>query len=187
VQLQIQIDARTLDLQEANARLDQLAGTDELTGAYNRRRFLDLAHRAVQRAHATQRPLSMVLIDLDDFKLVNDTYGHLAGDAVIRASMNLTASLCRGSDLVGRYGGEELILCLPDSDADGAWQLTERIRRALADTSVTDDGHDIMITASAGIAVLRPGEDLQTMLRRADDALYAAKNGGRNRSQLDAR
>ena len=183
--LQHEVEARTRDLQAANEQLDRLAGTDELTGAFNRRRFLDLAGRAVTDAQLQDKPLSMVLIDLDNFKVVNDTYGHLAGDAVIRAAMDLTARLCRGSDLVGRYGGEELIICLPGTDAEGAFQLTERIRQAMAERTVMDGGRSITVTASAGIAVWRRGESLNGMLRRADTALYAAKHAGRNRTEID--
>jgi diguanylate cyclase (GGDEF)-like protein len=180
--LQREIDARTRDLKAANERLDELAGTDELTGAHNRRRFLELAERARVQAEAAGKPLSLVLIDLDHFKVVNDTYGHLAGDAVIRSTMQVTSALCRPIGLVGRYGGEELILCLPGADSAAAMEVTERIRLALAANVVVHNDRSIQITVSAGVAVHHGSESLQAMLGRADLALYEAKRGGRNRT-----
>jgi diguanylate cyclase (GGDEF)-like protein len=182
--LQREVESRTRDLEIANERLDQLAGTDELTGAYNRRRFLELAERVRQRATAEGATFAVVLIDIDDFKAVNDTFGHLAGDAVIRDAVQMIASFCSGGDLAGRYGGEEFILCLPRTVAARALEVTERVRKALARNAITHEGHLIHITVSAGIAIWREGEAMQAVLARADEALYEAKNDGRNRSRL---
>ncbi len=182
--LQREVELRTRDLEIANARLDQLAGTDELTGAYNRRRFLELAERVRLRAMAEGTSFAIVLVDIDDFKAVNDTFGHLAGDAVIRDAVRMIASLCREDDLAGRYGGEEFILCLPRTVAARALEVTERVRQALARNAIVHEGHLIHLTVSAGIAIWRDGESMQAVLARADEALYEAKNDGRNRSRL---
>jgi diguanylate cyclase (GGDEF)-like protein len=174
--LQREIGEQTHDLQVANRRLKELAGTDGLTGAYNRRRFMELAE-----AEAAQRPsICITLFDLDRFKQVNDTYGHLAGDAVIRRAIEVIKVHCRHGDLVGRYGGEEFVLCLPDTDLQQAIETTERIREALAGTLVTHDLRSIPVTISAGIAALKDGESFEQCLARADQALYEAKRKGRN-------
>ncbi|EIM04107.1 diguanylate cyclase [Rhodanobacter denitrificans] len=178
-QLQRQVDERTRDLLVANRRLDELASTDGLTGVYNRRRFLELARLERERAQAG--PSCIALFDLDRFKLINDTHGHLAGDAVIRGAIEVIRQHCRQGDLVGRYGGEEFVLCLPDTPLSLAREIAERICAALAATTVNHDGRPIPVTASIGIAALRPGESIEQWLSRADKALYEAKRAGRNR------
>jgi len=178
--LQHQIDERTRDLLAANQRLDDLAGTDGLTGVYNRRRFLELAggeHELAQQG----RSLCIALFDLDRFKRINDTHGHLAGDAVIRCAIEVIRQHCRQGDLAGRYGGEEFVLCLPDTSLQHALEITERIRDELAKAEVTHEGRSIAVTVSIGVAALRPGESIEQWLSRADKALYEAKHEGRNR------
>lgn len=181
--LQAQVDARTRDLKAANERLDHLAGTDELTGSLNRRRFLELAERVRQGAARDGLPFSMVLLDIDDFKNVNDTYGHLAGDTVIRETMRLISSMCRADDLCGRFGGEEFILCLPGALGEHAVELAERVRQAMAARVVVHGDYRIRATVSAGVATWRAPESLNSLLGRADEALYEAKNDGRNRTR----
>jgi diguanylate cyclase (GGDEF)-like protein len=179
-QLQLKIDDQTRDLRLANQRLDELAGTDGLTGAYNRRRFLELAsgeHELAEEDH----PVCIALFDLDRFKQINDTYGHLAGDSVIRAAIGVIKRHCRQGDLVGRYGGEEFVLCLPGMRLPHALETGERIRGALAATIVSHDGRAISVTVSIGVAALRRGESIEQWLARADKALYEAKRSGRNR------
>ena len=178
--LQQEVDLRTRDLKLANQRLDQIAGTDELTGAYSRRRFLELAERVRQQAQQRQGQFCMLLIDLDEFKHVNDTYGHLAGDQVLRSVVQVASALCRLPSLLGRYGGEELVLCLPDVDGETALRIGERICTTLAETVVRHEDLSIRITVSIGVAVWRSPESLQASLARADKALYAAKHAGRN-------
>lgn len=182
--LQAQVDARTRDLKTANERLDHLAGTDELTGSLNRRRFLEQAERVRQGAANDGIPFSVVLIDIDDFKAVNDTYGHLAGDTVIRETMRVISSMCRADDLAGRFGGEEFILCLPGALAEHALDITERARHALGAMVIVHGDYRIRITVSAGVAMWRAPESLHSLLGRADEALYQAKNEGRNRSRI---
>lgn len=179
-QLQRQIDEQTRDLRAANRRLDELAATDGLTGAYNRRRFMELA--AQQHAQAGDGSICIALFDLDRFKQINDTYGHLAGDAVIRTTIEVIKQHTRQRDLVGRYGGEEFVLCLPETNLQQAMETVERIRSALARTSVLHEGKTIAVTVSIGVAELQAGESLEQWLSRADAAMYEAKHRGRNRS-----
>ncbi|HEU4669656.1 MAG TPA: diguanylate cyclase [Dyella sp.] len=176
--LQRQVDERTRDLQEANARLDKLAGTDELTGVYNRRRFLALAEGV--RALSGEGQACLAVLDLDRFKEVNDSYGHLAGDAVIRAMTDIIVDQCRPGDLVGRYGGEELVICLPDCTATEAMRAVGRIRELLARAEVHHEGRRIRVTTSIGVAAIHRHESMEQWLSRADAALYEAKRRGRN-------
>ncbi|HEY8329390.1 MAG TPA: diguanylate cyclase [Rhodanobacter sp.] len=182
VQLQRQVDERTRDLLVANRRLDELASTDGLTGVYNRRRFLELA--GLERERAQGGSACIALFDLDRFKLINDAHGHLAGDAVIRGVIEVIRQHCHQGDLVGRYGGEEFVLCLPDTSLPLAQDIAERICTALAATTVSHDGRSIPVTASIGVAALRPGESIEQWLSRADKALYEAKRAGRNRCAI---
>lgn len=176
--LQREIDEHTLELRSANLRLDELAGTDELTGAYNRRRFLDLARG--ERELVRDRTCCLAVLDLDDFKQINDTYGHLAGDAMLRATVEVIRQHCRVDDLVGRYGGEEFVVCLPDTTLDIALERAQSIRAAIARNVVEYEGQHIRLTTSIGLAQLGPGESLEQWLARADAALYAAKRAGRD-------
>jgi len=180
--LQAQIDAHTRDLRAANHRLDLLAGTDELTGVSNRRRFLELAEGV--RRNPDAMPACIALLDLDRFKLVNDAHGHLAGDAVLRTAAGVICQQLRGGDLVGRYGGEELVLCLTNNNSEQAMAIAERIRTALRSTITRHEGHAITITVSIGVAELKSGESMTSWLSRADTALYESKHQGRNRSTL---
>lgn len=177
--LQEQVDVRTRDLINANQRLDQLASTDELTGVFNRRRLLEMAEGI--RRLACDGNACIALLDLDHFKQVNDSYGHLAGDQVIRVVCDILLQHCREGDVVGRYGGEELLVCLPDGTLEQGMAVAERIREALASSPVTHEDQTIVITASIGVAAWRDGETLSQWLTRADGALYEAKHDGRNR------
>lgn len=179
--LERQVADRTSDLRAANERLKRLAMTDPLTGCANRRHFMQCATEAVAQAVRDGAPLSLAVLDLDDFKRINDTHGHPAGDAVlVMAGQFLTGHL-RETDLVGRVGGEEFALLMPNTDAEGATMLAERLCVTLAAGQVSGDNATIQVTASIGVAELRPDDDLDTLYARADSALYAAKQGGRNR------
>jgi diguanylate cyclase (GGDEF)-like protein len=178
LQLQKQIDVHTRELIAANRRLDLLAGTDELTGVCNRRRFLELAEGV--RRYADTAPACIALLDLDRFKRVNDEFGHLAGDAVLRATAGVICQQLRAGDLVGRYGGEELVLCLPNNSGAMAMAIAEQIRVALRGTRTWHEGRAITITVSIGVAELRPGEGMTSWLSRADAALYESKHRGRD-------
>ncbi|BFI95955.1 MAG: ligand-binding sensor domain-containing diguanylate cyclase [Rhodanobacter sp.] len=174
--LQAQIDAHTRELRAANQRLDLLAGTDELTGLFNRRRFLEQAENVRQASDSA----CAALLDLDHFKRINDEYGHQGGDAVLRATANVIRDQLRIDDLVGRYGGEELVLCLPNSTSEHAMAVAERIRLSLRNARVRHEGRDIRVTVSIGIALLKPGESMSSWLARADAALYESKRHGRD-------
>ena len=164
-------------------RAQGLADTDPLTGAYNRRTFGELAERELSRARRGRTPVSLLSLDLDRFKRVNDTYGHAAGDEVLASVAALVRSCLRKEDLLARYGGEEFVVLLPGVGQPAAAALAERIRTGLERACVRAGDHDVRITASIGVATER-GESmpaLDAMLRGADAALYAAKREGRNR------
>lgn len=185
--LEAEIADRTRDLVAANARLDMLASTDPLTGLLNRRRFMELAAAEQLRAGRHQRPLSLLLIDLDHFKRVNDQYGHRMGDAVLRTAAAILSGAIRGSDLAARFGGEELVLLLPETDLAGAAGMAERLRQAFAAATTSLDGSDVRVTASLGVAAWRgPTESLDALIHRADQALYAAKHAGRDKVMVAA-
>ncbi|MCX8024068.1 MAG: diguanylate cyclase [Thermanaerothrix sp.] len=166
-------------------REKHLAITDELTQVYNRRYALQLAEREIERARRYQRPLAMILADIDHFKLVNDTYGHLAGDEVLRDLAQRCRRQLRDFDVLGRYGGEEFLVVLPEADAEAALGVAERLRRAVAETPFNGGAHHIQVTLSLGVvAFIRDHPDLNLWLTRVDAALYQAKASGRNRAVL---
>ena len=171
-------------LREGNDRLTELAATDDLTGLLARR-FLESHLRGLVAAAARHgRPLSVVMIDLDNFKDINDTHGHPVGDEVIRTAVDRMRSRLRAEDLLGRWGGDELMLVLPDIDLEGAVSAAEGVRRAIADTELSVDGERIPISISAGAAEWH-GESASALIGRADAALYEAKAQGRNRVHGD--
>ncbi|WP_130618115.1 ligand-binding sensor domain-containing diguanylate cyclase [Dyella amyloliquefaciens] len=180
-QLQQQVDLRTHDLLIANQRLDELASTDPLTGALNRRRFFELAEQV--RLESREGEACIALLDLDGFKVINDTHGHLTGDAVIRHVCQTMRQQCRGIDLIGRYGGEELVICLPGTGLGPSMAIAECIRGAIAGTPFEHDGATVAVTISIGVAAYQEGESLSQWLSRADGALYEAKRNGRNRAK----
>lgn len=181
-QLQERIDLRTHELREANARLDRLAGTDSLTGIYNRRRFIELVRRELEEH--PDRPACIALLDLDHFKHVNDTWGHLAGDEVLRTTINVIRDNSRSQDLVGRFGGEEILLFMPTTGPAAAMQVAERIRALVAAQRSVWNGEEISVTISIGVAAREAGESLEEWLVRADSALYRAKREGRDATRL---
>ncbi|WEN16875.1 diguanylate cyclase [Rhodanobacter sp. AS-Z3] len=180
--LQDTIDQHTYALVAANRRLDELASTDSLTGVYNRRRFLELVRQTCEQS--PEAVISLALFDLDRFKLVNDTYGHQAGDSVIVRAVEVINRHCRHTDLIGRYGGEEFVLCLPQTSKEQAHEIIERIRNELALMTLMHEGMQVMITASIGIAQRLPDESFERWLSRTDEALYRAKRSGRNCSAI---
>jgi diguanylate cyclase (GGDEF)-like protein len=172
-----QLGTRNRELADARDRLHDLATHDALTGALNRGAIMEQLEQLLARGH---RPAA-VLIDLDHFKLVNDRHGHLAGDQVLRRFVVLAAQSLRGHDRLGRYGGEEFLLVLPEvGDAVAARTVAERVREALAKGDWSDIAPGLAVTASLGVACAREGENTEDMLRRADLALYDAKHAGRN-------
>ena len=169
-------------LGEELQRVRLLSMTDELTELPNRRAFLDRLDNEVGRSKRHQVPLSLVLIDLDDFKRVNDQYGHPAGDQVLRCYAENVFSLFRQYDMVARYGGEEFAVLLPNTDLDGAMcALTKAMDRVKSLHCHVEDGPVRMPSFSAGVAMYHDGEITGTFIERADQALYRAKSLGRNR------
>jgi two-component system, cell cycle response regulator len=167
------------NIRQGNERLAELAATDDLTGLLARR-FLESHLRGlVGSARRHGRPLSVVMLDLDDFKDINDTHGHPVGDYVLRTVVDRMRSRLRREDLLGRWGGDELMLVLPDEDLRGAVAVAEALRAAVADTEISVDGQPISITISAGVAEW-DGEAAAQLIERADAALYDAKDAGRN-------
>ncbi|MDQ2105820.1 GGDEF domain-containing protein [Azospirillum sp. C340-1] len=162
------------------ADLDRIATIDPLTGALNRRAFMSHAERELLRAQRSGAPLTLLLLDLDRFKRVNDTFGHLAGDALLRRFSEIVSARLRRTDLFGRYGGEEFCLLLPDTDQIGAAALAEALRRDVAARPLDFQGQEIAATVSIGIAACHGGEPLDAALAAADRALYRAKHNGRN-------
>lgn len=159
-----------------------LATIDSLTGLLNRRAFVEWAARETARATRYQDSLSVILLDIDHFKQVNDRYGHAAGDAVLGAVSRSMAQLIRNCDVVARWGGEEFVLALPSTSLEGAVSTAERIRLELERRPIADpSGQLLSITASFGVAELEAGETLEQVVDRADRAMYAAKSAGRNR------
>ena len=162
---------------ELEQRLRVLATTDELTGIFNRRHFFDRAEPLVALAERHQRPLSLALLDVDNFKALNDAHGHLIGDEALRVLTRLCQSTLRASDLLARFGGEEFVVLFPETAGDDAREAVERIQDALR-TRIAGPS----FTVSAGVAERKRGEGLEGLLRRADTALYHAKDEGRDRT-----
>ncbi len=165
--------------------LEKWATTDPLTALFNRRHFFEMAHRELDRSNRQSSPLSFIMLDIDKFKLVNDQFGHLIGDLVLVMLAKILKQQLRSVDLCCRYGGEEFVLCLPDTTLEGAHDLAERIRLAVQNESLTaNDERTLSITISLGVADNHQDESVETILKRADTALYEAKDGGRNQTRI---
>lgn len=171
---------------ELEQRLVELATHDGLTGLYNRRHFVDLAERELSRAARSHSPVSLCMLDADQFKQMNDEFGHAVGDRALTTLARATRGMLRAQDIFGRLGGEEFGVLLPDTRIEGALAVAERIRRSVEVTQVpTAHSAPVWITVSIGVAQHRPGESFETLMRRADHALYRAKDNGRNRVECD--
>jgi diguanylate cyclase (GGDEF)-like protein len=164
------------------AQTQQLAITDELTGIFNRRGLFELGRREVERSLRFGHALSALMVDIDNFKVVNDNFGHKVGDQVLKALAARCLANIRDIDIFGRYGGEEFVILLPESPVEDACLVAERLRRLTADEPFDTTMGAIAISVSIGVTeVSRLGEDLNALVDRADQALYAAKQAGRNR------
>jgi diguanylate cyclase (GGDEF)-like protein/PAS domain S-box-containing protein len=172
---------------QTEAALQQMSQRDPLTGIANRRHFFERATEEYTRARRYGRHLSFIMLDIDWFKRVNDRWGHAAGDKVLQGLCASALAVLRQTDLFARIGGEEFAVLLPDTDADGAFLLAERLRLNAAAQAVAEGGDCIQYTVSAGVATLAPGDAAaEDALKRADIALYEAKGAGRNRTMLAA-
>ena len=164
--------------ERAELRHKQAATIDPLTGVANRRAFFQDAARIVK---AAKRPVALLMIDLDHFKSINDQFGHAIGDKVLEIFAKTAEANLRGTDLVGRLGGEEFAVLLPNATEQGAWTVAERLRSAFASAAATVDGLPVGATASLGLSLIEAGHAMSGLLDLADQALYRAKSTGRNR------
>lgn len=176
----------SIALRRYQARIATLATTDSLTGLPNRRGFDLLVNQAIQESRREQSPLCALLLDLDNFKQLNDSQGHLAGDEVLRGFAQQLQNNLRQSDIICRWGGEEFILLLKNTTPQQAHQLGEKIRQQTEQTPFLFNGNALQVTVSIGLSELRSGDALDHLLARADQALYRAKQTGRNRLCEDA-
>ncbi len=173
-------------IQVANERLERLAITDGLTGLYNHRHFRDHMQKEFDRASRYRLPLACMIFDVDDFKKLNDTYGHLTGDLVLKEIAERTLKCVRKSDLIARYGGEEFVVIMPQTGREGAEVEGERIRAIIANSPFREVPEDRRVTISAGVSILEHDVMLnaEDLLRAADQALYQAKRNGKNQVVL---
>jgi diguanylate cyclase (GGDEF)-like protein len=193
--LEARIEERTRKLSELNAallaeieerkrveaRLEKAATSDFLTDLLNRPAMLRLLEQEAERLRRTTPPFSIALADLDDFKMVNDRHGHAIGDRALAAIADTLRAELRGQDAVARWGGDEILVFLPETSLAGAAEAMEKIRQRFAGAPLEVQGHRLPLTLSAGVAEARPGEAIADVMRRADEALYRAKQQGRNR------
>ena len=179
--LDLKVKERTRELTQANEKLHALASTDGLTGLLNRRAFMDEAKNKFDLAKRHQRPLSLLMLDVDNFKRVNDDYGHQVGDLVLHQLAGVIKNSLRGTDIVGRIGGEEFAVVLPETSLDQTVELTERLLSTIRNIKI-EAQTTFNITASIGVATVPPTvSELESVLKEADDALYKAKAEGRDR------
>jgi diguanylate cyclase (GGDEF)-like protein len=174
-------DRLSLKLRTAEEELREMAATDFLTGAFNRRSFVEMSQRECLRARRHGSSLALLIMDIDHFKHFNDTYGHPTGDAMLCAMVDACRASLRAIDLFARWGGEEFVVLLPDTDYEGSLRVAEKLRGAVADLSVpAGTGHAQATISIGGTLWTREDEDLDALLLRADIALYQAKQRGRN-------
>lgn len=169
---------------EARQTLGEMAATDQLTGLLNRRALWPLLNHELQHAQRTGAPFSLILGDLDLFKKVNDTYGHDAGDQVLQETAKRLEGALRRQDALCRWGGEELLVLLPDTDSKGALEVAKKLRASMADSAITAGDNRIHQTISLGVASFHRGDAIDAVVSRADEALYQAKRNGRNRVEM---
>ncbi len=169
------------ELRAAKKYAEELAQKDELTGLNNRRAFFEQGHLIFEQSKRFGRPISVIMMDIDHFKMINDNYGHSIGDMVLQAVAELLQRLVREIDIVARMGGEEFAFALPETGLEDAANLAERLRSEVEKLVVINDGHQIKITASFGVVTCKNSdESIEALLTNSDDALYVAKKNGRN-------
>jgi len=190
LQVRLRAGIRLVDLQsqllKAREDLREQATRDSLTRLWNRSSILGELTRELARSEREARPLGVVIVDLDHFKQVNDTYGHLAGDAVLREAARRMQNGIRQYDSIGRYGGEEFLILFPSCSEEDCVAQADRLRKQLAQTEMSVNDSLLRVTASFGVTVAMPGEmrTQEALIRKADEALYVAKRSGRNRVEV---
>ena len=172
--------------QRDDARMERLATTDDLTGLLNRRAFFARADAARLLSLRMRQPITLLMLDIDHFKQLNDRFGHATGDEALVTFSATCGEALREHDILGRLGGEEFALVLPGTDLDGAIHAAERLRQGVGDARLLTCGNSYTMTVSIGVVLIAPDEDLPTGLARADHALYEAKRNGRNRVEVGA-
>jgi diguanylate cyclase (GGDEF)-like protein len=186
--LEQRVEERTEQLLVANAQLQRLTVTDPLTGVANRRALFAALGREIERYRRHPGDLAVVMFDIDGFKAVNDRHGHAVGDRVLQHVAGLASRIVRGTDTLARYGGEEFAIVAPETDCEQARQMADRIRKAISAAELTSEEGSLRVTASFGVAMLEDDEaGPESVMRRADVALYAAKAAGRNRVVCELR
>lgn len=173
-----------LTLGRYQRKLEVMASTDKLTGATNRQMFEEYFSHSLQNAESSATPVSVILLDIDYFKSVNDNFGHSIGDLVIKTVANIIRRQLRSEDIVCRWGGEEFLLLLPNIDLSHAADMAERIRESIAERKISVNEHEIGITVSSGVAQYKLGESRADLINRVDVALYQAKDRGRDQVVL---
>lgn len=184
--LRNRLSEKNVELAQALEQVREMAIRDELTGLFNRRHVMEILEQHQALTESGGYTFSICYLDLDHFKPVNDTHGHGVGDLVLKRFADLAHETLRDADYIGRLGGEEFILVLPDTGREEASMVAERLRAALEQTSFTDLADDLAVTVSIGVAEHRPGEELDATMARADGSLYLAKETGRNRVVCEA-
>ena len=167
-------------------KLEELVGTDALTGLLLKRKFDAELELALARALAAGEPIAVLVMDMDGLKQINDTHGHQAGDAALITLTRMARATLRPSDSIARIGGEEFVLLLPDTEPSSAISATTRLAARLSENDLNHAGRSIHVSFSAGISPRNRGEQLDSVLKRADEALYCAKNAGKNRVEIAA-
>jgi len=176
------VRTRTRALEEKSNQLERLASIDPLTEIYNRRKFIEVCEIELSRFARHHHAFSIFMLDIDDFKKINDTHGHDVGDLVIRKVADTIRDATRGSDYFGRWGGEEFIIMSPDSDIDGRLILADKIVKIIAETKFEKAGQ---VTMSVGVTTSVEGDsELESIIRRADQGLYRSKELGKNQYQV---
>lgn len=176
-------------LSRAYVKIDNMGITDELTRLYDRRYFFSRLKEIHNQAKRYNHPMSCILIDIDNFKRINDTYGHQTGDAVLGKISDMIKNNCRKTDIIARFGGEEIIILLPETISDDAFVLAEKLRNTIDKNKIKHEKRQLRLTISLGVAGFPENEigkieDTNILIQRADDALYAAKNKGKNRVEF---
>ena len=176
-----ELEALISQLRNEKGKLEELAYTDPLTELSNRRFFLEEMKRVLETARRYKEPLSLMILDVDNFKRINDEYGHDVGDLVLKQLAQVIKKNTRSSDIAARWGGEEFVIALPKTDEKGALMVAERIRQEFKRSKVKVDGEEIGTTVSIGVAVFDEGYDLDRLIKEADEALYEAKRTGKDK------
>jgi diguanylate cyclase (GGDEF)-like protein len=180
-ELETKVEKRTLQLELANRELNNLAHLDNLTGALNRHGLHQHLQSAFDRLRRNREPTSIILFDFDNFKHINDTYGHDCGDKVLSLSARIIHDVIRDQDKLARWGGEEFLVCLPDTELTGAMAIADKLRLAIADKLAGELDDNYPVTVTGGVAEIKHDETFEILFKRADNALYRGKRLGRNR------